>query len=57
MIRLIGQETSLFSDLSRDIQVDKNLLHYDTYFSIYDLSIGSTETKYIKLNTKTQLKK
>ena len=25
------------------------------YIPIYDLSIGSTETKYIKLNTKTQI--
>ena len=29
-------------------------IQIETFFHIYDLSIGSTETKYIKLNTKTQ---
>ena len=32
-------------------------IQIETFFHIYDLSIGSTETKYIKLNTKTQFLK
>ena len=27
---------------------------FDEFFDLYDLFIGSTETKYIELNTKTQ---
>ena len=29
-------------------------IQIETFFHIYDLSIGSTETEYIKLNTKNQ---
>ena len=40
------------SDTVRSVGKSKATL--GTFF-IYDLSIGSTETKYIKLNTKTQI--